>query len=160
MPAQVTAYPLDDISADLVAILKTIKDPADNTQYIFQNPDDATKYYIYDYSTNQFDGTPAVVVFPSGGSAMYDTVVENLRTYEFFVGIAVDLQTRTKSQAYKLLRQLTDAVITAIDKTFDLNGGSDFVLAIPVAWAAGESTMGEIVYAPLKISVQKTIPLV
>lgn len=79
---------------------------------------------VYEYPTGTYEGYPAAVIVPTGGS--YGKVLDthrNERTFNFKVS-AYQAQTQeglNKEDAYNRLRAVCDAVLTAFDQDKDFN---------------------------------------
>lgn len=90
---------------------------------------------VYDHPWGQFEGYPAVTVFPSGNSSDYETTAENLRSYVFLVHLFIDVNAIQKDangniitgkaqvkEAYRLIRVLVDKIIDKFDQDETMSG--------------------------------------
>lgn len=112
---------------------------------------------VYDYHAFNFSGFPAATFEPSGHEADFITVDDNVRTYGFEVIIWQEIEKVGRDEAVRILAAAVDAVVTAFDGDYNLNGTADFCLAVPSVW--GEATTGEgaTLFATLNLQCRKEI---
>lgn len=150
-----TTGPRYAISAGLARLLKTIDNP-DNVKWFDDNS-------VYEYPNFNPAGYPSAMVIPSNIDSEFDTVQDNMRTYQFFVILIESGQTKSLPNSYSTLRQLEDDVINAIDNDYTISGvnndlSSDYQLidtdAIPSAWQRVTVRKNELLMAQITVRVK------
>lgn len=152
----------DDIFNEIVAVLQTVTDPADNAQLLFSNVNNTTnplgKWEIYDGTQTTFQGTPAAVIIPADGpKSKFISNYENKRGYGYYIFIAMDTEIVNYFTTRKNMRLITDAILDAFDRSDMLNDKVDILEATTFKWIEEEATDGYNIIAPLEIDAYKTV---
>jgi hypothetical protein len=124
---------------------------------------------VEEYPTTEFTGVPAATVIPSDNTSDYATIVQNLRTYSFFVDIyyPIGIDAGGYQKAFTTMRALVDAALDAFDNSNDLNlnnqyGSSaeticDMLRPVPSSWAMVQSNGGDLLTARITLNCAKTV---
>lgn len=124
---------------------------------------------IEEFPTTNFTGTPAATIIPSDNTSDYATIVQNFRTYAFFVDLFVPVKGvgGGYADAFATMRQLVDTALDGFDNSNDLNlnntyGSSydtvcDFLRPVPSTWAMVETNAGDMLTARITLQCAKTV---
>lgn len=99
---------------------------------------------VYNYPTAESAGTPFATVVPSDSPSSYLNVVQNLRSYTFFIDIYYPIETEGDgySNAFTQMAILVESVLDALDNSNSLNGTAQIVQPSPSNWSMTQSSMG------------------
>lgn len=112
---------------------------------------------VKDYFSETFSGYPAAAFEPSDIISDYETTVQNLRQYAFRVIILQDIESESRSSALGTLIDIVDNLIDDFDKSENLDGEADFVLAAPMAMGFFGKEGHQVMYAEVKIVCGKSV---
>jgi len=107
-----------------------------------------------------FDIYPSVIINPARIESDYSTNAHNHRKYIFDVHILNLLEDNT-SATYQLrsddLMDLTDLVLDALDKTYNLDGLVHFVDPVPSQFFEVPTARGPAIVAPIRVVCRKDV---
>lgn len=105
----------------------------------------------YDSHDEKFSGYPcASWEWEDGENEIY-TTAENKRTYIATIYVHQEIETRTRSEANRILKQTLSAIQLAFDQDQTLGGACDFTLPGPTKWGIYPGTVGVVRYGGIKL---------
>lgn len=115
---------------------------------------------VKDYFAEKFSGYPSAAFEPSDIVSDYETTVQNLRQYVFRVMILQEVESEDRGDAIGVLIDIIDTLVDDFDKSNNLDGEADFLLAVPMEIGffgpPGQQTM----YAEMKVTCGKSVYIV
>lgn len=124
---------------------------------------------IKEFPTTDFNGVPAATITPSDNTSDYASIVQNMRTYAFFVDIYIPIEGTNGgyNNAFTSMRLIVDATLDAFDNSNDLNlnnqfGSSydtvcDFLRPAPSSWSMVSTDAGDMLTARITLQCAKTV---
>lgn len=121
----------DDLSAAIAVILKTATNKAGQVVL------DASS--VFEYGKSKFDQYPCATITPfENANPSFADTLRNRREYIFSIKIYQERGQKGEAETERLMRQLTDSVITIFDANPYLKNvlqGQGFAMPIPSRWA-------------------------
>lgn len=115
---------------------------------------------VKDHFTKTFSGYPAVAFEPSDIVSDFETTTQNLRQYIFRIIVLQDIESEERGEALGTLIDIIDTLIDDIDKSENLSGAADFVLAVPMEIGFFGKEEHQTMYAEMKVVCVKSVDIV
>jgi hypothetical protein len=117
---------------------------------------------VYNYPTIESTSSPWCTVVPSDSPSTYLNVVQNLRSYVFFIDCYYPIETEGDgySNAFSVMLVLVESVLDALDNSNSLNGTAQILTPMASNWSMTQSSMGTLldgrVVATCKVSTPQS----
>lgn len=122
---------------------------------------------IKTYPSLEFNGFPAIQIYLGQNENVFETSAENMRTYEFkiecFVSVANDINVVTEDKherANRVMGDLIDSVINALDNNSTLGNTVEFLEATPSVWGYENIQNGLCLVSEIILRVHKSYQLI
>lgn len=118
---------------------------------------------VLEHASNKFSGFPSATIVPGETGSDYATIVQNQRTYVFYIYIYLSAEVAdgsTTATQWDNIREIIDLVLDGLDNSDDLNNTCQFLRPVPMRpFETALSGSGAVLVAPIRLECVKTIDL-